>query len=232
MEGIKNLPSMVKQGYYMVKLDIKKAYLHVLVDPQYRDLFRFVWKGSHYRWKTIPLGLSTAPHDLLIVSSTKEECLSYLKKTMYLLLKLGFKLNLEKSVLEPTRSITFFGLQIDSVSMKLLVPKEKKKSVIKEIRNFLKLDCCSPRKLAVLKGKLIALMDSVIPFRLYTRRTNKFHSQCFTLANGDWDQSFPIPREIKSDFTLVNSSKPMERKSVYFQVKTMFSQPMHGLFPS
>ncbi|KAM9994400.1 hypothetical protein ACTFIZ_007552 [Dictyostelium cf. discoideum] len=61
MEGIKNLPSMVKQGYYMVKLDIKKAYLHVLVDPQYRDLFRFVWQGAHYRWKTMPFGLSTAP---------------------------------------------------------------------------------------------------------------------------------------------------------------------------
>ncbi|KAM9954210.1 hypothetical protein ACTFIW_003751 [Dictyostelium discoideum] len=57
--------------------------------------------------------------------------------------------------------------------MKLLVPKEKKKSVIKEIRNFLKLDCCSPRKLAGLKGKLIALKDAVIPFRLYTRQTNK-----------------------------------------------------------
>ncbi|KAM9975629.1 hypothetical protein ACTFIW_005502 [Dictyostelium discoideum] len=226
MEGIKNLPSMVKQGYYMVKLDIKKAYLHVLVDPQYRDLFRFVWKGSHYRWKTMPFGLSTAPRiftmllrpvlrmlrdinvsviayldDLLIVGSTKEECLSNLKKTMDLLVKLGFKLNLEKSVLEPTRSITFLGLQIDSVSMKLLVPKEKKKSVIKEIRNFLKLDCCSPRKLAGLKGKLIALKDAVIPFRLYTRRTNKFHSQCLTLANGDWDQSFPIPQDVKSEIS-------------------------------
>ncbi|KAM9974095.1 hypothetical protein ACTFIR_009437 [Dictyostelium discoideum] len=201
MEGIKNLPSMVKQGYYMVKLDIKKAYLHVLVDPQYRDLFRFVWKGSHYRWKTMPFGLSTAPHDLLIVGSTKEECLSNLKKTMDLLVKLGFKLNLEKSVLEPTQSITFLGLQIDSVSMKLLVPKEKKKSVIKEIRNFLKLDCCSPRKLAGLKGKLIALKDAVIPFRLYTRRTNKFHSQCLTLANGDWDQSFPIHQDVKSEIS-------------------------------
>ncbi|KAN0001068.1 hypothetical protein ACTFIZ_002291 [Dictyostelium cf. discoideum] len=62
MEGIKNIPSMVKQGYYMVKLDIKKAYLHVLVDPQYRDLFRFVWQGAHYRWKTMPFGLSTATH--------------------------------------------------------------------------------------------------------------------------------------------------------------------------
>ncbi|KAM9945027.1 hypothetical protein ACTFIT_003277 [Dictyostelium discoideum] len=226
MEGIKNLPSMVKQGYYMVKLDIKKAYLHVLVDPQYRDLFRFVWKGSHYRWKTMPFGLSTAPRiftmllrpvlrmlrdinvsviayldDLLIVGSTKEECLSNLKKTMDLLVKLGFKLNLEKSVLEPTQSITFLGLQIDSVSMKLLVPKEKKKSVIKEIRNFLKLDCCSPRKLAGLKGKLIALKDAVIPFRLYTRRTNKFHSQCLTLANGDWDQSFHIPQDVKSEIS-------------------------------
>ncbi|KAM9954846.1 hypothetical protein ACTFIW_000949 [Dictyostelium discoideum] len=226
MEGIKNLPSMVKQGYYMVKLDIKKAYLHVLVDPQYRDLFRFVWKGSHYRWKTMPLGLSTAPRiftmmlrpvlrmlrdinvsviayldDLLIVGSTKEECLSKLKKTMGLLVKLGCKLNLEKSVLEPTQSITFLGLQIDSVSMKLLVPKEKKKSVIKEIRNFLKLDCCSPRKLAGLKGKLIALKDAVIPFRLYTRRTNKFHSQCLTLANGDWDQSFPIHQDVKSEIS-------------------------------
>ncbi|KAM9974085.1 hypothetical protein ACTFIR_009427 [Dictyostelium discoideum] len=157
-------------------------------NPQYRDLFRFVWKGSHYRWKTMPFWLSTAPriftmllrpvlrmlrdinvsviaylHDLLIVGSTKEECFSNLKKTMDLLVKLGFKLNLEKSVLEPTQSITFLGLQIDSVSMKLLVPKEKKKSVIKEIRNFLKLDCCSPRKLYVLNqwnGKEISLFPS------------------------------------------------------------------------
>ncbi|EAL73840.1 hypothetical protein DDB_G0267206 [Dictyostelium discoideum AX4] len=110
--------------------------------------------------------------DLLIVGSTNEKCLANLKKTMDLLVKLGFKFKLEKSVLEPTQSITFLGLRIDSISKKLLVPKEKKKSVIKEIRNFLKLDCCSPRKLAGLKGKLMALKDAVIPFRLYTRRTN------------------------------------------------------------
>ncbi|KAM9974268.1 hypothetical protein ACTFIR_012789 [Dictyostelium discoideum] len=97
-----------------------------------------------------------------------------------------FQVKSGKNVLEPTQSITFLGLQIDSVSMKLLVPKEKKKSIKKEIRNFLKLDCCSPRKLAGLKGKLIALKDAVIPFRLYTH--------------------------VKRDFTLVNSLKPMEWK--------------------
>ncbi|KAN0040727.1 hypothetical protein ACTA71_009065 [Dictyostelium dimigraforme] len=223
----KNLPSMLKKGYYMVKLDIKKAYLHVLVDPQFRDPFRFIWKGAHYRRKTMPFGLSTAPRiftmllrpvlrmlrdinvsviayldDLLIVTPTKEECLTNLKKTMDLLLKLGFKLNPEKSILEPTQSITFLGLEIDSLSMKLLVPKEKKKSVIKEIRNFLKLDQCSPPKLAGLKGKLIALKDAIIPFRLYTSQTNKFHTKCPTLANGDWDQSFPVPQEVKSEISI------------------------------
>ncbi|KAN0018540.1 hypothetical protein ACTFIU_011158 [Dictyostelium citrinum] len=192
-----NVFTVPKPGTNLLRqvLDLKRlntfiAYLHLLVDPHYSDLFRFVWKGVHYRWKTMPFGLSTAPRiftmllrpvlrmlrelnvfviayldDLLIVGSTKEECLSNLDKRMELLVKLGFKLNLEKSVLEPTQSITFLWLQIDSVSMQLLVPKEKKKSVIKEIRNFLKLDSCTPRKLAGLKGKLIALEDAVIPFR-------------------------------------------------------------------
>ncbi|KAM9975311.1 hypothetical protein ACTFIW_010339 [Dictyostelium discoideum] len=113
--------------------------------------------------------------DMLIFGSTKEECLSNLKKTMDLLVKLGFKLNLEKSVLEPTQLL---------------------------FSDY----CCSPRKLAGLKGKLIALKDAVIPFRLYTRRTNKFHSQCLTLANGDWDQSFPIPQDV--------NSKPMEWEEI------------------
>ncbi|KAM9994480.1 hypothetical protein ACTFIZ_012914 [Dictyostelium cf. discoideum] len=44
--------------------------------------------------------------DLLIVGSTKE-CLSNLKKTMKILVKLGFKFNLKKIFLEPTQSITF-----------------------------------------------------------------------------------------------------------------------------
>ncbi|KAM9975941.1 hypothetical protein ACTFIR_009782 [Dictyostelium discoideum] len=162
MEGIKNLPSMVKQGYYMVKLDIKKAYLHVLVDPQYRDLFRFVWKGSHYRWKTMPFGLSTAPRiftmllrpvlrmlrdinvsviayldDLLIVGSTKGEYNGFTCQTRFQVFKI-----------------------------RLLLPK-----------------------------KTCSLKDAV------TRQTNKFHSQCLTLANGDWDQSFPIPQDVKSEIS-------------------------------
>ncbi|KAM9974255.1 hypothetical protein ACTFIR_012776 [Dictyostelium discoideum] len=40
-----------------------------------------------------------------------------------------------------------------------------------------------------------------IPFRLYTGRTNKFHSQCLTLSNGDRDQSFPFHQDVKSEIS-------------------------------
>ncbi|KAM9957113.1 hypothetical protein ACTFIR_003850 [Dictyostelium discoideum] len=207
MEGIKNLPSMVKQGYYMVKLDIKKAYLHVLVDPQYRDLFRFVWKGSHYRWKTMPFGLSTAPRiftmllrpvlrmlrdinvsviayldDLLIVGSTKRRMFIQPQKDNGLTCQTRFQVKSGKEC-SRTNSINYFSRIANRFG-------------INEASY-----CCSPRKLAGLKGKLIALKDAVIPFRLYTRQTNKFHSQCLTLANGDWDQSFPIPQDVKSEIS-------------------------------
>ncbi|KAM9974020.1 hypothetical protein ACTFIR_009362 [Dictyostelium discoideum] len=117
-------------------------------------------------------------------------------------------LNLENSVLEPTQSITFLGFQIDSISMKLLVPKEKKKSVIKEIRNFLKLDCCSPRKLAGLKGKLVSLQSSHSDFTLVEQTS-------FTLSVSLSPKEVGINHSSRCqvrDFTLFNSSKPMEWK--------------------
>ncbi|KAM9962781.1 hypothetical protein ACTFIR_005698 [Dictyostelium discoideum] len=119
----------------MVKLDIKKAYLHVLVDPQHRDLFRFVWKGSHYRWKTIPFGLSTAP------------------RIFTMLLRLLFRML----------------RNINSEWDDWFIGKANR-----------------------IEG---------IPFRLYTGRTNKFHSQCLTLSNGDGDKSFPILQDVKSEIS-------------------------------
>ncbi|KAN0025495.1 hypothetical protein ACTFIU_003756 [Dictyostelium citrinum] len=123
--------------------------------------------------------------DLLIVGSFKEECLA-LNKMMEMLVKLGLKLNLEKNVHEPTQSITFLGLKVDSVSMQLLVPKE---------------ECHQRDQIIRLKGKLFALKDEVIPFRLYTRKTDKFHCHCLSLSNGDWDQSFIIPQDVKSEIS-------------------------------
>ncbi|KAM9975685.1 hypothetical protein ACTFIW_003634 [Dictyostelium discoideum] len=103
--------------------------------------------------------------------------------------------------------------------MKLLVPREKEKSFIKEIRNFLKLDCCSPRKLAGLKGKLIALKDVVITFKLYIRRTNKLLSQCHSRQSGSGSIITHSSRRQVRDFTLVNSSKSKNFQKITYLTK-------------
>ncbi|KAM9967297.1 hypothetical protein ACTFIR_007537 [Dictyostelium discoideum] len=87
MEGIKNLPSMIKQQYYMVKLDIKKAYLN---HSSY--LYNAV-KTCNSNVERYNISVIAYFDHLLIVGSTKEECLSNLKKTIDLLVKLGFKFN-------------------------------------------------------------------------------------------------------------------------------------------
>ncbi|KAN0023520.1 hypothetical protein ACTFIV_007906 [Dictyostelium citrinum] len=195
MEGIKNLPLMVKQGSYMVKLDIKKAYLHVLVDPHYRDLLRFVWNGVHYRWKTMPFGLSTAPRiftmllrpvlrmlrelnvsviayldDLLIVGSTKEECLSNLNKTMELLLKL------------------------------VTCSKRKEEECNQRNKKLLKAGQLYSSKTGSFKRKADSSQRCSHPIPIIHSK-NKFYCQCLSLSNGDWDQSLVIPQDVKSEIS-------------------------------
>ena len=44
---------------------------------------------------------------------------------IYLLQDLGFVLNIKKSVLEPSQKIDFLGMVIDSMKMKISLPREK-----------------------------------------------------------------------------------------------------------
>ena len=42
-------------------LDLKDAYLTVPMNHQYWKFLRFVWKGTMFKFKTLPFGLATAP---------------------------------------------------------------------------------------------------------------------------------------------------------------------------
>ncbi|KAM9954764.1 hypothetical protein ACTFIW_003364 [Dictyostelium discoideum] len=61
------------------KTRYKKTYLYMLVDPQYRYLFSFVLKGSHYRWKTMSFGLSTAHRIFTMLSRPVLRMLRYIR---------------------------------------------------------------------------------------------------------------------------------------------------------
>ncbi|KAM9954240.1 hypothetical protein ACTFIW_003781 [Dictyostelium discoideum] len=102
-------------------------------------------------------------------------------------------------------------------AVKTCTSNAEKKSVIKEIRNFLKLGCCSPRKLADLKGKLIALKDAVIPFRLYTLCPDRHLSTYLRASKGR-------RKPHSGDFVFIqNEGKPLDVKEINIIVLSTLS---------
>ena len=81
MEGITAMKGLVQRDDWMVKLDMKDAYLSVPIYPPHRRFLRFQWRGKIWEFKSLPFELRSAPH-----AFTK-----LLKPIVALLRKLGIR---------------------------------------------------------------------------------------------------------------------------------------------
>ena len=161
MEGIRVVKSLIQKGDWMVKLDLKDAFLSVPIHPTHRRYLRFQWEEQAWEFQTLPFGLSSAPYvftkllkpavatlhrlgmrlvlyldDMLILAQTREMTRECLATALELLLSLGFIINLKKSVLNPTQKIEFLGFQIDSQRMTISLPQQKIKSLKQRARHL------------------------------------------------------------------------------------------------
>ena len=60
MEGVVLLKSLVQQGDWMVSIDLKDAYLSVVVAEEHRRYLKFQWEHQLYEFLCLPFGLSSA----------------------------------------------------------------------------------------------------------------------------------------------------------------------------
>lgn len=127
MEGLDTVKSLARKGDWLVKLDLKDAYLTVPILPAHQKFLRFFWKGRISQFSCLPFGLSSAPRhftkllkvvvahlrkkgirlviyldDILIINEDPDKLKSDLDTTIFLLQSLGFLINWEKSVLTPS----------------------------------------------------------------------------------------------------------------------------------
>ena len=61
MEGVQTLKDLIQPGDFMTKVDISDAYPHLLVPTHLRHLFRFIWQGTVFQYRSLCFGLSSAP---------------------------------------------------------------------------------------------------------------------------------------------------------------------------
>ncbi|VDI40432.1 Hypothetical predicted protein [Mytilus galloprovincialis] len=121
-------------GAWAISLDLKDAYFHIPIHETHKKYLRFCVNNQCYQFLVLCFGPTSAPRiftkvcsvvaahlraqnirlatyldDWFLINQTKKMLISDREKTLNLLTNLGFVVNLEKSSLIPTQSITYIG---------------------------------------------------------------------------------------------------------------------------
>ena len=140
METPQSVLRSIRQGDWMVSLDLQDAYLQVPVHHDSRCYLRFVVGGRTYQFRVLCFGLTTAPQvftrimapvsailhkygvrmlryldDWLILASSEIACLESRDRLLTICTELGIQVNLTKSSLVPTQSLVYLGMEIWSL---------------------------------------------------------------------------------------------------------------------
>ena len=157
------LKNLSKPGDFLTKIDLKDAYLSVLIWPPHQKFLRFEWKNEMWNFQCLPFGLARAPRtftkillkpavghlrkmgirliiyldDILIMDESKALAQKHTAVVASLLTSLGFVISNEKSMFAPTQEIQFWGFRVDSMLMSLSLSGEKISSIKKECQHLL-----------------------------------------------------------------------------------------------
>ena len=61
MEDLSHLPSLLRRGDFMCKIDLKDAYQTIPIAKKSRIYLRFLWRGRLYQFTCLPFGLRSSP---------------------------------------------------------------------------------------------------------------------------------------------------------------------------
>lgn len=159
MEGVPALRELIEKGDYIVKLDLKDAYMVVPIHANSRPFLAFKNLGVTYTYRALNFGLNTAPRifskllryaleplrkegvrlvyfldDNCILDQDKDKVQSSAKRIIHHLESLGFIINKGKSVLTPLQIQDYLGFTFNTKKMTIKVPEKK----IQNLRQRLK----------------------------------------------------------------------------------------------
>jgi len=150
MEGLVTVRGLLRKGDWMVKVDLKDAYLTVPIDPAHHPYLRFSWRGKIFQFLCLPFGLTSAPRwftkllkvvaaflrgrgirfviyldDILLIGDSRDSLLDALALLIRTLEFLGFIINWDKSVLTPSHTLEYLGVIWDTEWLSCSLPLDK-----------------------------------------------------------------------------------------------------------
>jgi len=226
METLETIVKLVRPNCFMASLDLSDAYYTVPVAREHQKYLCFPWvdhtgNKSIYAFTCFPNGLTSAPRDFTkllkpplaslrlsgvtiaayiddtyLQGETETECLRNVQMARELLEKLGFVINIEKSVFQPTQHLIMLGFLLDSTDMTVRLTKEKTEKILKLCSEKRLAKKCKIRDLAKLIGNLVAAFPGVEFGPLHYREMERKKSTELKQNKGDFNKIMYLTDEI------------------------------------
>ena len=185
---------LVQKEDFFTSLDLSDAYFAIPVADHFQCYLKFVWLGQMYKFVCVPFGYSMAPRlftkilkpifawfrhqgyrcsyyvdDSINMNRDQTVCHSTTCTMANTMESLGFLINKEKSVFEPSQRIVYFGYIIDSLQFKVFLPDKKLKKIINTAKLLLSSETVVIRLLASFIGLIINAFHAVLEAPLHYR---------------------------------------------------------------
>ena len=161
MEDIRDLFKMLDPAAHACSVDFKDAFFGVPIAPFHRDLLRFRWRGTHYRFRAMGFGYKLAPRcyvklwrpivklfrsmgirmmmyidDVIVLGRDARECARNTATVITVVQSLGAILKKSKCELTPSTNFEFLGKVLDTQNMTVSLPHRKVKELKKLARRL------------------------------------------------------------------------------------------------
>ena len=218
---------VLQKGHWAAKIDLKDAYFHLPVNEALKPFLRHLVGNQVWEYQAGPFGLNVMPQlfqsvmhtfekrwrrkgiqvyiyldDILMVAPTPKILEKHLQMIVEDLLDSGFKINLKKSVLEPTQKVNHLGFVINLADGKLQLVPQKIKGIRKELGKFLIKKEMSKRQMSAILGQIRANLLALPFLRAFTSSLASFLQE---KARDPWDSKHFISPEIKEQLKEIRS---------------------------
>eukprot|EP00794_Sanderia_malayensis_P014575 gene14575-16077_t len=213
MDTIFNALDLITNNCWMASIDLKDAYYSVKIHDTDQKYLKFYYQDQLYKYTVYPNGLAFCPRkftkllklvlstlrkkglilcayidDLLLVATTYEKCVAAVLDTIKILDSLGFVVHTEKSIFSPQNHITFLGFEINSISMKITLTKEKVEKMVHLISVLIAQPAPTIREVAKVIGYIISSLPAVRCGQCHYRQIENDKISSLKAAQGNFDR--------------------------------------------
>jgi hypothetical protein len=243
METSRTVLHFLRQGQWMVSLDLKDAYLHVPIYPSHRPFLRFAFQGKVYQFRVLPFGLSSAPRvfthvleplvkvlhtrgiqfipyldDCLVLANSVEVLQNHLNQSLQVLQSAGFLINQRKSHLVPTQDLVFLGMRIRTDLGLVFLPEDKISMLKRQVSLILNSTQVTAKECLRLLGLMAACLHLVPQARLLMRPFQLFFLSRWKYERHPLDFILNVPPSLHQ-YLLPWRDEQLLSQGVQFQLK-------------